>query len=1291
MIPQSEIRDPESVHLIVVRNPFDHTERDDYMLPAQSTVAQIIAAQLPVSVELVAAINGELVTREEWETRTLKPGEQMVVMPLVLKDNGILGTVLMIGLSIAAPGIGSSIAGAMNLGSGTIMGIGWGQVIGMGVSMLGSAIIGGLTAPNKPLPNSAGLQSFNNSPTYSWTPVTTQQPGGPVSRCYGLHKLYGNIIAGYISTGGSTGQNQTAHLLIDLGAGPYAQLSDFRINDQPVGYYSGVKITARMGHLNQDTIPAFNDTRANHSIAAKVVQGTPVVRDTVGTDYDALEILLVCPNGLWYANDAGGMDSISVYVSVEISADNGVTWSHVATEPHTIITVAAGYWSRGYWTGGENNVWAEKSTGGSVTTSYTEGELWATVTQPRQKWRWMAIPTKVASVVNNSITLSGNSQQPIRRQLRVDHLVRGTRYKVRCSNLSADQTSARWGDDVYLSELNEVMYDDFQYPRTVLACANALANNQLSGSIKFSCLAKGAIVRVWNGTAWASAWSNNPAWVCFDILTQPVLDNALAVVRYDGLDPSRINLASFKAWADFCDVVVPDGRGGTEARCTFDGVFDTPTSLWDAALEVCASARAQLVLRGTSVMVVCDDVRATPAQLFSVGNTAVGGFHETFLPMQDRAASIEVNYVDALQGYVRDTTTVVNTAVTESASARTQVGLRGVTRASQAWREANFRLKRNELLKRAASLGVDIDALACTVGDLIWLQNDVTQWGVGGRAAVGSTTTRLQLDQGITLATGKTYELKLRLSDDTLLTRTITTAAGTVSAVDVSVAFPSAPALYDVWAIGETSKAVKEFIVLDITRDTEQRAKLALIEYNASLYGLDSGIPALPTQNVAGTSEYVDLSALPSLSNVRVEEMIEVTPDDITLVHLDIYFDTINTQSVDVFEGGQRIGVSTTGVFRRSNAIQGVAYSFSLHPVGFSGMSPIDSWVDLAHTVSGGGSTPVPDVDTLNAVYEGTVVWLSWNPVNDTRRLVYEVRCGDSWGSGAAYQVGAGTRFKVVKDGTWWVAAKTVRGAYSVNPKGIRVEGAVMVVNVISAISESTTGWGGAQSGVYEPVPGQISLAGTALFSSHAAVSAVQDIVLAGGFAGSGTYTIPAANRVDIGIASACQVSAALDYDVYDPLTTIGAQPVFSALPSVKCPLGGTGSVGLEMNLAQSDGIYSGWQIFVPGTYLARLFDFRLKLASTGASVTPVIRDLTTTIDVPDRIDSAQVATPAAPLVVTFAKPFNAAPKMQITIMDATANDDAVLSAISAAGFTLAIKNGGANMARNVHYLAQGY
>lgn len=347
------------------------------------------------------------------------------------------------------------------------------------------------------------------------------------------------------------------------------------------------------------------------------------------------------------------------------------------------------------------------------------------------------------------------------------------------------------------------------------------------------------------------------------------------------------------------------------------------------------------------------------------------------------------------------------------------------------------------------------------------------------------------------------------------------------------------------------------------------------------------------------------------------------------------------------------------------------------------------AWAVLTYTAQAGATITVPPIDALNAVYEGTTLWLNWLPVTDARRLVYEVRCGDSWGSGSVYQAGSQTRFKVIKDGTWWVAARTVSGVYSL-PKGIHVENAVLTGNVLAVTSEADTSWKGDKSAVWEYTDG-LHLAGTTIFSTHPSVAAVPGIVNAGGFAGTGVYTVPAANRVDIGVADACQFSAALDYDVLDPMTQIGAQPIFSALPSIKCPLGGTGSVLAEMNLAGTDGIFTGWQPFMPGSYFARLFDFRVKLSSTAATVTPIVSDIVVTVDVPDRIESAQVTTPSGPLAVLFPKAFNAAPKIQTTILSASAGDDAVLSNVTETGFTLLIKNAGSNVARSVNYLAQGY
>lgn len=997
----------DPVRLIVVRNPFDRRERDERQIAVSSAptiealVGEYLPAGAPDGTELAVAVNGERVPVAEWGSRIIRPGDEMVAMPVVHGGGGgILGSIASIALMVVAPYIAPAIYGALG---GTLVAANAGLMIAgitMAVGLVGSAVIGSLLAPDKPQLPSRSLQSYDSSPSYGWNPTTTQEPGGVVNRAYGRVKLYGNIIAGYIENTGDTGREQVAHALVDLGMGPYSRLYDFRINQQDIDNYRGVTLIERRGNLNQEVIGDFSDTRLTRPIGAKVVKDSPVTRTTVGSDFDALDIVVTFPNGLYYANDSGGLDSRSVDLRVEISED-GATWravtSKVINRPQTVVQ---GRWSIGYYATSYSwgsdygqEIWVETADGGTNPASYTNGQ-W--VGSGIARWIVQSVVVSVSDTVDY-ITVTGAQQQPIRKTLRVDNLTRGIAYQVRVTNLTEDQTSSRYGDDLYLSEINEVLYDDFTYPRTVLVGIRALATDQLSGGLQFDCMGDTAIIRVWNGSAWVSEFSRNPAWICWDILTQPVLDNDLNVIRYDGLHPSRLILSDFYAWAQWCDVGVP-GNSGMEPRCQWDGIFDTPTSCWEAALEVAASARATLLMRGTSVTVVWDRPRTLPAQVFSVGNTAVNSFREVFLPMQDRASAIEVDYVNAEQDHQRDKLTVVNATVTEASAQRVQFSNRGIRRPSQAWREAMVKLKRNELLRRSGELGVDIDAIACTVGDMIWVQNDVTRWGEGGRIVSG-TTTSLVLDKEITLETGKSYEAVLRLSDDTIVTRAITTAAGTVSAVSVANAFPATPQPYDVWAIGETGRAIKSFIVTDIRRDGEQRATLSLIEYNASLYLVDSGAATVPTP---------DISMQPNvaITDLTLSEGMFRAADGSVVVYIDVNLSaTADCRAVRVMANGWAPEDVAAGYRRLSGAVSGETYTIRAAPIdGLGRLQPVSTWREASITPVGKLAPPanvswfsirdktlswgaVPDIDLagylLRWVFGSVADWSRGQPLHD--------------------------------------------------------------------------------------------------------------------------------------------------------------------------------------------------------------------------------------------------------------------------------------------------------------------
>ena len=83
---------------------------------------------------------------------------------------------------------------------------------------------------------------------------------------------------------------------------------------------------------------------------------------------------------------------------------------------------------------------------------------------------------------------------------------------------------------------------------------------------------------------------------------------------------------------------------------------------------------------------------------------------------------------------------------------------------------------------------------------------------------------------------------------------------------------------------------------------------------------------------------------------------------------------------------------------------------------------------------------------------------------------------------------------------------------------------------------------------------------------------------------------------------------------------------------------------------------------------------------------------MTFTIDMPDRYENGtNISATAGGISVTYAKPFQIVPNVQVTVINAVANDDIVLSNETENGFDVKIINGASNVTRNINWIAQGY
>lgn len=1120
----------KTITLTQVHNPIDRLDRTTILWEYKPghTVANM-RSTLPAQVDFAISVNGHVVD----ETYMIKPFDHVVFMPVFRGGGGGKQIGMMIAMiavvafaAWAGPAAGMALfgeaavadavaAGGLTASFATVAGAATSLLVGGAILAGGYMLMQSMASSGQP---SMDAISMDKSQAYSWNPATIQQQGMAIPKWYGRNRVQGNIIGAYLT---SSGTKQTLNALIALGLGPINQIKNFYINNQPEfdaqgnRIYKDLTFISRPGAMYQSVIPYFNDTRTERSINIKIPKATPYTFTTISTNVDAIEVVLTASQGLWYADNNGSFSTHSVDMKVEIRKQGTSTWYPITSTTQTYVTENKTGWFAGYWQdiviGDVNSkAWVTIATGEvDYSTTVTvdeyittvpyhyEGDVYANDSSIR--WHYFYNESVfVKSTATDHATLTGKSQVVLRNTFRADNLESAI-YEVRVTRVSDDVTDTRYGDDIYFSTCTEIINDDFTYPRVALVGIQALATDQLSGSLRFSCDIEGSLVRVYTGGAWHIMYSNNPAWIMYDILTQPVIvenrtsqtvdvinrwtgtqsittmipDGTFTVSRYDGIDPSKLDLNAFVDLATYCLELVSDGKGGTEARFEFNGGFDREVDMWSAALMVGRTCFATPVWSGSRLTLIIDKP-SDPVQLFTVGNTLQDTFTERFIPMAERAAEIECDFMDESKDYNRTKVVIMNPDIPSTVN-KVSLQMIGVTRESQAWRSAQRTLAYNQYVTRVIGWQADIDAIACQVGDVVLLQSDVPVWGFGGRLAGVNSATEIELDKTVTLLSGKSYVVMVTTTDGTMQERSVTSDVGDHTTLTVSVAFSPVPALYDVWAFGETGLSSKPVKITDISRSGDFKATLTAIDYHASVYTTDSGTPVIAPIN------YSSLASLnETVKNLQWSEELYITNTKSAvktrvLLKWDAqqYF-AVSNYEIEMNTGlaWEATGTSITPDFA-INDVQPGTVSFRVRTVNNVGIK--SEWNTVSATVLG---KTAPPADVSWCVIQGRR--LDFGVVTDLDLAGYEVR----------YQIGYLVRWDTASKAheglanspfmlpplppnnyTIMVKAVDTTGNYSLNPvfglvtyQDSTLLGERPVANVVETFDRAAASWPGTLS-----------------------------------------------------------------------------------------------------------------------------------------------------------------------------------------------------------------------------------
>jgi len=770
-----QIMIPEPVTVVTMLHPLRPHERDirrvDY---AGDDIDGYVDHLEPLrDVELVIAVNGRIVAQSA-ERRAqsvtpctmpyapcVLPGDFISVCPIPAGggDDGknpiamIAMIVVMIVAVVVSKGALAPYFGAY-FAAGTA-----GATIAAGAIMAaGSMLVNAILPPGRPDMPRIGSDGWNESPTYGWGQMRQVAiQGGVIPVLYGTQRVAGQVISRSVEISGDN--KEILNIMLAVCHGPLdadADITDIRINDQPVSYYNGVLTYVRKGSNADAVIPGFDEVVSQNNYGNKLTYDTPVTKQTDGTAVDAADINVMAPYGCYYANNQGGIDARSANYDVHYREVGAPSWT-----------------------------------------------------------------------LDDSYTITGATAQTIRKTIRIDFPA-AAQYEVKLTRTNEESADSREKTAIYWSSMSEIVEQVLIYPGVAKYAVVALATDQLSGGEPtFTCQASRDTVSVYvTGTGWVNKAATNPAWAAWDLLYNDIYGAGIAY--------ARIDYTAFNAWATYCDEVVE-----SETRHKLNVILDTQTDLWQALLQICQIGRAVPIRRGTLYSVVVDKTD-TPVQMFTTGNIIAGTFKLSYLPLKDRANAVEVAYMDEDRDYTRQVVGVYSDDYNDSDEPdnKTSIRLFGCTSRTQAVREGAYRINATKYLTRTIEFEADIDAIAAQVGDLIYFQHDVPEWGIGGRI-VSATANTVTLDQDVTLQPATTYLVSVRLAeDDTVEERTVQSVEEETTTDELTLTsnWTTTPAKHDVFAFGVSGTYRKSYRVVNISRAQELTRKIAALEYRSEVY-----------------------------------------------------------------------------------------------------------------------------------------------------------------------------------------------------------------------------------------------------------------------------------------------------------------------------------------------------------------------------------------------------------------------------------------------------------------------
>ncbi|HBR4034734.1 TPA: carbohydrate binding domain-containing protein [Klebsiella pneumoniae] len=416
--------------------------------------------------------------------------------------------------------------------------------------------------------------------------------------------------------------------------------------------------------------------------------------------------------------------------------------------------------------------------------------------------------------------VSGKTTSGYERSHRIDLPQAGSTWTLRLRKVSPDANSVKIGDVMTLQSYTEVIDAKLRYPHTALLYIE-FDSSQFNGSIpQISCEPRGRVIRVpdnynpetreytgtWTG-GFKWAWTDNPAWIYYDIVVSD---------RF-GLG-DRLTSANISKWAlypiaQYCDQLVPDGRGGDgmEPRYICNVYVQERNDAYTVLRDFAAIFRGMTCWSGEQIIVQADmprdvDFNYTRANILGSprysSSTSKARYTNALVSWSDPDNA----YADAMEP------AFIPELVSRYSFNQLEVTAIGCTRQSEAHRKGLWGILTNNK-DRMVEIDVGLDGRIPQPGYIIGLGDERLAGRVNGGRISAVNGRVITLDRDIDAKEGD--RLHLNLPSGISQARTIQSVNGRRQ-VTVTTAYSETPEAECVWIVEYTDLVPQQYRVIGV-------------------------------------------------------------------------------------------------------------------------------------------------------------------------------------------------------------------------------------------------------------------------------------------------------------------------------------------------------------------------------------------------------------------------------------------------------------------------------------------